>query len=186
MTAGSLPSVPTLLVLTVAPMAVIWVGGSLLESASEELAAHYGLPAVVQGSIVVAIGSSSPELASILISTLRYGSFELGIGAIVGSAIFDVLVIPALSGLYARGPIESSRSLVHKETQFYMLAVATVVVTFALAVIYNPVGNLHGEMSRGLALIPILLYGLYLFLQYEDVSDHEDDRTDPEIDVRHQ
>ena len=179
-------SVPVLTGVAVASTAVIWAGSSLLESSSEELAAYYGLPAVVRGAIVAAIGSSFPELASVVISTLRYGSFDLGVGAIVGSAIFNVLVIPALSGLYAQGPIEANRNLVYKEAQFYMLAVSALVITFALAVIYNPAEGLRGEMTRPLALVPVLLYGLYVFIQYQDVSDHETDEETPEIDVGRQ
>lgn len=186
MATGTITSVPILAVLAVVSTAIIWAGSTLLESASEELATYYGLPAIVQGAIIAAVGSSFPELMSVVISTLRYGSFELGVGAIVGSAIFNILVIPAVSGLYVRGPIESSPALVYKEAQFYMLAVSVIVITFALAVIYNPTEGLRGEMTRGLALIPVLLYGLYVFIQYEDVSDTETDETVPETDVGRQ
>ena len=40
--------------------AVVWVAGGRLESASERLGAHYGLPAVVQGAVIAAVGSSFP------------------------------------------------------------------------------------------------------------------------------
>lgn len=171
--AGSTLSVPALAAVAVASMAVIWVGGSLLESASEGLADHYGLSPVLRGTMITAFGSSSPELVSVVVSTLRYDAFALGVGAIVGSAVFDVLVIPALSGLYAEEPLETNRTLVHKETQFYLLAVAGLVIAFALAAIYFPIEGLRGEMTPGIALALLALYGLYLFLQYEDVSDDQ-------------
>jgi len=38
-------------------------------------------------------------------------------------------------------------------------------------------------MTRGLALIPIALYGLYIFIQWQDVSDHEADTTEEGIAV---
>jgi cation:H+ antiporter len=100
----------------------------------------------------------------------------MGVGAIVGSAIFNVLVIPAVSGIATDEPVDSSRTVVYKEAQFYMIAVSVVVVTFALAVIYYPVGDgstLAGEVTRPLALLPLALYGLYLFIQWQDVSDYE-------------
>src|SRR6056297_2086439 len=115
----------------------IWIGSGLLEDSAEQLSAYYGLPAVVQGSIVVAIGSSFPELASVVFTALE-GAFDMGVGAIVGSAIFNILVIPALAGLASEDPVESSRAIVYKEAQFYMIAVSVVVVTFAMAVIYVP------------------------------------------------
>ncbi|MFW5895849.1 MAG: sodium:calcium antiporter [archaeon] len=168
---GPAASVAIVLVAT----AVIWVGSGWLEESAEHLAAYYGLPAVVQGSIVVAIGSSFPELASVVVAGLA-GTFDMGVGAIVGSAIFNVLVIPALAGLAVDEHLEASRAIVYKEAQFYMIAVSAVVVTLALAVIYHPVpagAVLVGELTRPLAAIPLLLYVLYLFIQWQDVTDYD-------------
>ncbi len=153
----------------------IWFGSGWLEASAERLAGHYGLPAVVQGSVVVAVGSSFPELASVVFTALA-GAFDMGVGAIVGSAVFNVLVIPALAGIFTDTEIESSRTVVYKEAQFYMIAVSALVVTFALAVIYAPVSDgpgISGLITRPLAAIPLLLYGLYLFIQWQDVSDSQ-------------
>ena len=153
----------------------IWIGSDYLETAAERLSVAYGLPAVVQGSIVVAVGSSTPELASVVVAGLA-GVFDLGVGAIVGSAIFNVLVIPAAARLAVEQPLSASREIVYKEAQFYMLAVSAIVVTFALAVIYVPVPGgppLDGQLTRPLAAIPLLLYGLYLFIQWQDVADYD-------------
>ena len=155
--------------------AVIWQGSGVLETAGERLAAHYRLPDVVQGAVVVAVGSSFPELSTTVISSLVHGEFELGVAAIVGSALFNILVVPGLAGLSGQQQLRANRDLVYKEAQFYMIAVAVLTLTFAFAVIYNPVeggGALRGEVTRGLALIPLVLYGLYLFVQYQDTIDH--------------
>ncbi|MDG5777354.1 sodium:calcium antiporter [Haloarculaceae archaeon H-GB1-1] len=169
-------AVPVLLelsLLAVVATAGVWKGSDILERAAEHLSVHYGLPPAVKGAVVVAIGSSFPELASVVISTLQYGSFDLGVGAIVGSAIFNVLVIPSLSGIFTSGHVDSDRTVVYKEAQFYMLAVSVVVITFALAVIYAPVdGGLRGRMDRTLAFIPVALYGLYVFIQYQDTLEY--------------
>jgi cation:H+ antiporter len=185
MVLGLVPSSPLLAVLVVVlATGLIWVGSGWLEDSAEALSGYYGLPAVVQGSIVVAVGSSFPELVSVLVTALS-GSFSMGVGAIVGSAIFNILVIPALSGLAADGAVGADRTIVYKEAQFYMIAVSALVLTFALAVIYYPNGEtLEGVVTRPLALIPLLLYGLYLFIQWQDVSDHEHAGTDDDVDVR--
>jgi cation:H+ antiporter len=44
----------------------IWIGSGWLESSAEKLSMYYGLPPVVQGSIVTAVGSSFPELATVV------------------------------------------------------------------------------------------------------------------------
>jgi cation:H+ antiporter len=172
---GLLPDAPAVdLFVVVVASAVVWLGSGWLEESAEALSAYYGLPAVVQGSVVVAVGSSFPEFASVVVAGLA-GAFDLGVGAIVGSAIFNVLVIPGLSGLATDDDLETSRAVVYKEAQFYMIAVSAVVVTFALAVIYSPVpgDDLVGRITRPLAAIPLGLYGLYLFIQWQDVSDHD-------------
>jgi cation:H+ antiporter len=158
----------------------IWIGSGWLEDSAEQLSAYYGLPAVVQGSIITAVGSSFPELATVVFAAVFVGSLELGVGAIVGSAIFNILVVPGLAGVVTESEIEANRALVYKEAQFYMLAVSVLIITFSMAVIYYPVPDeelLRGEFTRPLALIPLALYGLYLFIQYQDTADHE---ADPE------
>ncbi len=152
---------------------VVWVGSGWFERGAESLSTHYGLPPVVQGSVVVAVGSSSPEVASVLVAALA-GAFDLGVGAIVGSALFNVLVIPALVGIVSDDPVDANREVVYKEAQFYMLAVSALLITFALAVIYSPLAEprLGGELTRPLAALPLALYVLYLFVQWQDVADH--------------
>ncbi|PSP46300.1 sodium:calcium antiporter [Halobacteriales archaeon QH_1_68_42] len=170
--------------------AVVWVGSGWLETASERLSAYYGLPPVVQGSVVAAVGSSFPELATVVFSAVVTGELGLGVGAIVGSAIFNVLVIPAAVGLATENPVESNRALVYKEAQFYMLAVSTLVITVAMAVIYYPdtsVDYLAGTVTRPLAIVPLALYGLYLFIQAQDTADHEvAPETGAEVDAPRQ
>lgn len=155
----------------------IWLGSGWLESSAERLSSYYGLPAVVQGSVVVAVGSSFPELASVVFTALN-GVFGMGVGAVVGSAIFNILVVPAVSGIAAKGALDSSRTLVYKEAQFYMVAVSALIVTLALAVIYFPKEGveLTGIINRPLAVVPVLLYGVYVFIQWQDIADHEAER----------
>ncbi|MFP8954573.1 sodium:calcium antiporter (plasmid) [Natrialbaceae archaeon A-arb3/5] len=165
--------------------ALVWQGSLYLEGAADRLALYYGLPAIVQGALIAAAGSSFPELASVVIATLRYGEFELGVAAIVGSAVFNVLVIPALSALAHQDTLESSRALVYREAQFYIISVTVLLLTFSLAVIYYPTGGegLFGQITRPLALFPLALYGLYLFIQYQESADYTPDTDLPQLNV---
>lgn len=186
---GLVPNTPVVNVFViVVATGFIWFGSGWLESSAEHLSAYYGLPAVIQGSVVVAVGSSFPELASVVFTALA-GAFDMGVGAVVGSAIFNILVIPATAGIATADPIDSSRTIVYKEAQFYMIAVSALVVTFAMAVIYYPTAGgsaLGGTITRPLALIPLLLYGLYLFIQWQDISDHQGSEDGGDINVLRQ
>jgi Ca2+/Na+ antiporter len=45
----------------------------------------------------------------------------MGVGASVGSAIFNILVVPSLAGIATGEPVDANRTIVHKEAQFYRL-----------------------------------------------------------------
>ena len=60
--------------------------------------------------------------------------------AIVGSAIFNLLAIPALSALTSE-ELGATRSLVHRDAQFYVIGVLVLFVTFALGAPYVPGGT---------------------------------------------
>ncbi len=158
--------------------AIIWRGSVLLESSAERISAYYGLPPAVHGAVVVAIGSSFPELSGAVLSTALHGDFELGLSTVIGSAIFNILVIPALSGIFSSKLIRTNKELIYKDAQFYIISVAVLLITFSFAVIYLPVEGkaLTGVISRPMALIPILLYGLYLFIQQMEVQDVHQER----------
>ncbi|MDH5521513.1 MAG: sodium:calcium antiporter, partial [Acidimicrobiia bacterium] len=181
-------SIAVWLLIAVVASVVVWRGSDLLEGSAEQLSLFYGLPPVVHGAMVVAIGSSFPELSSTVLATLLHGEFELGLSVVVGSAIFNILVIPGLSGVMSDEGVLSDKELVYKDAQFYLISVAVFVLTFSFALIYNPdttangVNTLTGTMTRPLALIPIALYLLYVFIQQQEVSDTE--LEDPPDDLR--
>lgn len=164
--------------------ALLWLACSRLEEATHRLAQHYGIPDAVKGSVLLAVSSSMPELVTAILASRVHQDFELGLSAIIGSAIYNILVIPAFS-VYARGrPLEANRDLVYREAQFYLVSVAVLMLILSLSVIYGglqtellPDGReiYLGEFTRYLAVFPLLLYGLYLYIQFEEVKRNRDD-----------
>lgn len=160
--------------IAVGALLAVWVGATVLERATGQLADHYDLPGDVRGAVVTALGASFPEFVATVVAVVRYDSVELAVGIVVGAAVFKVLVVPAASALLSSGSgLETDRELVYQETGFYVLAVATVLLVLALAVIYNPVGSdgRVGELTRTLVLAPLGLYVVFLFLQYADAAE---------------
>jgi cation:H+ antiporter len=161
-----------LLVIAVSTV-VVWKGSSYLESSSEKISLYYGLPPAVHGAVVVAVGSSFPELSGVVLSTLLHGDFELGLSTIIGSAIFNIMIIPALSGIFSRNNIQVDKEVIYRDSLFYIISVAVLFITFSFAVIYlpKPGAELTGNISRTMAAFPILVYLLYIFIQQQEVSD---------------
>ena len=161
-----------------------WKGSDALELSASRLAVRYRLPTIVQGSLVVAVGSSFPELTTTVASSLIHGEFELGMAAIVGSAIFNILVIPGISG-FANRDLHYDIRLVYRDAQFYLTSVAVLLLAFSFALIYEPAEGqaLSGVMTRPIALIPLALYGVYLFLQHQEWRGAGKSPVDESIEV---
>jgi len=167
-----MPGLAFSLVLVVIAVVVIWKGSIHFERTAQRLSKHYGLPIAVHGAVVVAVGSSFPEISSVVISTVVHDEFSLGVGAIVGSAIFNLLVIPALSAIFT-DELEATRSLVLKDAQFYVISVLVLFIVFALGATYVPGGtNSAAILTPSLTILPLATYGIYLFLHQQDASDH--------------
>jgi cation:H+ antiporter len=158
---------------------VIWKSSELLEDSSQKLSKYFGISAAIHGSIVVAIGSSFPELSSVVISSLLHGEFNLGVGAIVGSAIFNILVIPSISSLSTKEDYSATRDIVYKDAQFYIISILVLFLTFALAATYFTDGSLTSAvLTRPLAVIPILVYCIYIFFQFQDTAENDIETVD--------
>jgi cation:H+ antiporter len=82
------------LLLTLAGFAALLYGADLTVDGAVSLARRFDVPEVVIGIGVVAIGTSLPELAAGLMATIR-GHIELAIGNVVGSNVFNLLLVLA-------------------------------------------------------------------------------------------
>jgi cation:H+ antiporter len=84
--------------LVVAGLAVLVVGGELVVRGASRLAIGFGISPVVIGLTVVAFGTSSPELAVSLGSTLQ-GSPDVAVGNVLGSNVYNILLVLGLAAL---------------------------------------------------------------------------------------
>lgn len=80
------------LVLGVAGLACLVIAGRLFVGGATGIAAAFGVDAYVIGATVVAIGTSLPELVTVLLSRLR-GHDDIGVGTLLGSNLFNGMAI---------------------------------------------------------------------------------------------
>jgi cation:H+ antiporter len=86
------------LALIVGGILVLFGGGELFVAGSTAVALLLGIPQIVIGLTVVSLGTSAPELFVSLFSTIR-GDDAIAVSNIVGSNIFNVLVVLGMSAL---------------------------------------------------------------------------------------
>jgi cation:H+ antiporter len=146
-------------------MGLIVAGATYFTDGSSLLAKRFGIPEFVIGLTIVAIGTSMPELAVSVLSALK-GSYEIAIGNVVGSNIFNILVILAISALIK--PLPVTKSMVRQDVPFMILAcLACVAVAGDTMLGDGP----EGVIGRGEGL---LLVGFFVvFMVYMVLSGRE-------------
>ena len=108
--------------------ALVLLGADKLTDGATALARRFGVTEMVIGLTVVAFGTSLPEFVTSFMSTIK-GSSDISIGNIVGSNIFNTLVIVGASALVY--PIVIRKSTVTKDIPFSVLAsIMLIVVVF--------------------------------------------------------
>lgn len=109
-------------------IAGLTLGADLLVDNGVALGRMIGVPDRVIGLTVVAIGTSLPELATAMIAAAKRHS-DLVVGNVIGSNIFNILLILGVAGTIA--PIQFDSKLMHVDGVF-MLAM-TVIMMFLVA-----------------------------------------------------
>ena len=108
---------------------VLLIGGAeLLVRGAARLARGFGISPLVVGLTVVAYGTSSPELAVSVRSALA-GQGDLALGNVVGSNIFNVLLILGLSAIVT--PLVVPQQIVWLDVPI-MIGVTALTLVFAL------------------------------------------------------
>ena len=147
-TATSRP--PWLMVL--AGFALLYLGGEVTIRNSIRFAEIIGISEAIVGLFVVSLGTSMPELVTSVIAALRKES-DLALGNIVGSNIFNSLVVLPVSGLIGKVNVPVG-------------GVGDLVMSWLLAAILIPVFLLgKGRLGRGMGALFLVAYATYAVIR---------------------
>lgn len=106
---------------------VLWGADRLTEGASA-IARRLNVPEIVIGLTIVAAGTSAPELFVSMVSALK-GTPDLAIGNVVGSNIFNSMLIVGVTAMVA--PMTISKSTVLKDIPFAVAASLLLIIISA-------------------------------------------------------
>ena len=141
----------SMLIIFIASIVIFYVGNIFAKSSSK-IGDYLNLPRSVKGATFDAIASSLPELLVALFAVIFFKKFEVGIGTIAGSALFNLLIIPGLCVLVAPVAFKVSKKVISRDAMFYLIAV------FALIVLL-----LYFQMwGLGIAIALLLVYMVYI------------------------
>jgi cation:H+ antiporter len=141
-------------VVFVAGLAVLILGAEWLVRGASRLAAKVGISPLVIGLTVVAFGTSSPELAVSIQSSLA-GQADIAVGNVVGSNIFNILLILGISAVIT--PLIVQQQLIRLDVPI-MIGLS---FTFYLMALDGVIGRLEGL----LLFAGIIAYTFFLIRQ---------------------
>lgn len=123
-------------------------GANLLTDGAEALAQRMNIPQIVIGLTVVAFGTSMPEFFVSFVSALK-GTSDLAIGNIVGSNIFNAMLIVGIAAMVA--PMVITKATVKKDIPFALFS-----SLLLLVLCYD------GTISRMDSLIMLVAFGAFM------------------------
>ena len=128
---------------------VLW-GADRLTDGAVAVAEKMKMPQIVIGLTIVAMGTSMPEFCVSFISALK-GTSDLAVGNIVGSNIFNALLIVGVSALVA--PMTIMETTVRKDIPFALVASALLLIMC-----------LDGDISRLDAGILFVMFLIFMYI----------------------
>ena len=130
-------------------------GADFFVDGSSSIARHIGIPAFVVGLTIVAMGTSAPE-AAVSITAGIAGSNELAISNVIGSNIFNLLVVAGACAIIKPYKVEE----VMLKRDFPVN-----VIISALLIVMMVIGNVLGYINGIVLLVGIVLYVLFVVLK---------------------
>ena len=129
---------PAIIVKTVTGLACLPVGSDLFIKGAVDVARHWGVSELVIGLTFAAVGTSLPELASCL-AALRRRQTEILVGNIIGSNLFNLLMVLGFCGLLMPYPMS-----VNLLTRDIPVMFSFSLVLLALLAVQQGLSRLHG------------------------------------------
>ncbi|MCB9362140.1 sodium:calcium antiporter [Candidatus Woesearchaeota archaeon] len=152
---------------------IVYFASERFAGTSSRLGDYLHLPRSVKGATFDAVSSSLPELLIALFSVIFFQKFEVGIGTIAGSAMFNLLIIPGICVLIAPVAFKVSADIISRDGLFYTMSV------FALlaALLYTK------SWGIGIPLIFLFMYGWYIKHMYTHTVKYQNNKK-PDASVK--
>ena len=148
------------IVFVVAGLVMLVIGSRFFVQGASELARQFGLSELVIGLTIVALGTSLPEVAASIMAAIKKER-DIAVGNVVGSNIFNLLSVLALTAIFARGGVPVSSGALVLDIPF-MVAVA--VACLPIFVTRNLIARWEGAIFLGY----YVAYTVFLLLTATD------------------
>lgn len=162
------------ILLFIVGLALILSGANALTDGASSIAKRMKVSELVIGLTIVAFGTSAPELAVSAISAIK-GSGDIALGNVVGSNIFNTLMIIGCTVLVR--PLKVSRLLIKKEIPLCILASFVLILLCADAT----EGCVAGGLSRTDGLVLLCFMAIFLSHTFSIAAGEEQNASESGI-----
>jgi cation:H+ antiporter len=153
-------------------LVLILLGANYLTDGASSLAKRFKISDLVIGLTVVAFGTSAPELAVSLSSAIK-GSADIAIGNVVGSNMFNTLMIVGCTAFFA--PIVVTRNTLLKEIPLCILAsVALLAISNDMLLDKQPLD----VVSRTDGFLLLLFFIIFMVYTFSIARQHGDEEAE--------
>ena len=154
------------LILLVIGFVMLIKGADLFVEGAASIAERFGIPQLVVGLTIVAMGTSAPEAAVSIASALK-GSADITVGNVVGSNVLNVLVILGLTAVITMVPV--GITTVKYEIPYMILIT---VLFLGMGITGNKITLVEG-VFLWIAFIAYLVYLLFQAKKNKDETQEE-------------
>lgn len=149
---------------TIIGLVLLLVSSKFLVSAAVDIARFWGISDLVIGLTVVAVGTSLPELASSL-AAIKQGKHDIVIGNIMGSNLFNTLVVVGITGVIT--PIAVEHNIISRDIPFMFIFTA-ILIPLAIGKIFFM--KRIFKLSRVSGAILLIAYTFYNYIIFTSLS----------------
>lgn len=150
---------------------LILLGANALTDGASSVAKRFHISSLVIGLTIVAFGTSAPELTVSVVSALK-GSGDLAVGNVVGSNIFNVLMIVGCTAVIV--PISITKSTLTREIPLCILASVALFICANDVLISGEAANWVSRTEGMLLLCFFLIFMGYTFAIARKGADGEE------------
>lgn len=139
-------------------LVILVASAKLLVWGAVNIAHAMGVSDLIIGLSIVAIGTSLPELAASVTGALK-GEHDLAIGNIVGSNIFNFLLVLAMPALFAPGPF--APEVLYRDA---VIALSLTVALFLMAMGFRKAGYIM-RWEGAILFLSFIAYMVFIYYQ---------------------
>lgn len=162
----------TVLIL-IAGLGLILAGANYLTDGAASIARRFGISDFIVGLTIVAFGTSAPELTISIMSALQ-GNAGMSVGNVVGSNIFNVLLI--IGAVALARPVRVERTVMNNEIPMTILASVAV-----LAMGLSPwLDGSPAQVSRVSGVLLLLFMAIFMRYLFASASSADKAAKEPE------